>query len=359
MGGISRYVVSLLPALAGEDAAARYTVFHSRKDDRSYVPPGAPHFARQNLWTPPHHRLERWALGVELMAHRLDLYHSPDFIPPAFGARRFVITVHDLNFLFYPEFLTAESRRYYADQIAWAVRRADHVLADSEHTRQDLIARLGAPADKITTVWLAADPVYRNAVLPQTVDDALARHDLPRGYILFVGTLEPRKNVPALLRVFRRLRDEGVITAPLVLVGGAGWLNESVYETMATLQLAPHVRQLSGLDGRTLAALYAGAGALALPSFYEGFGLPALEAMTVGCPVVTSDRGSLPEIVGDGGLLLPPDDEEAWCDALRRVLTDLPLRARLIQAGHAQADRFSWERTATETLAVYRQVVEG
>jgi glycosyltransferase involved in cell wall biosynthesis len=353
MGGISQSVLHLLPALAELDRANRYTIFHSRKDGRSYTPPSA-NFQRQNLWTPCHHRREPWALAAELLPHRLDVLHSPDFIPPLWGAKRKVITVHDLNFIFYPEFLTPESLRYYAGQIQSAVRRADAIAVDSEATRQDLIERLRVPPEKVTTVLLAANPVYEREVGETAVTQTLQKHNLPRGFILFVGTLEPRKNVPTLIRAYDLLRRETEIDVPLILVGGKGWIYDDIFATIDQLGLRGHVRHLSGIFDEELAHLYHGAGVLVTPSFYEGFGLPALEAMHCGCPAVVSRRGSLPEIVGPDGLMIDdPEDVTAWADVLHRILTDSDLRRDVIARGHAQAKTFSWEKTAQQTLQLY------
>ncbi len=283
------------------------------------------------------------------------MLHSPDFIPPAAGARRRIITVHDLNFLYYPQFLTAESRRYYADQIGWAVKTADHISADSEATRRDVIALLGVSPAKVTTVHLAANPVFAVDYAPEVVTATAAELGVGRGFILAVGTLEPRKNLPLLLRAYHRLRDEARLSVPLVLVGGKGWMYDEVFYTIDALGLGDHVRHLSGVSDTQLAHLYRAAGALAFPSHYEGFGLPALEALHAGCPVVASDRGSLPEVVGEAGVLLPPDDIDAWCEALEQVLTDADVADRLRRAGPAQAARFSWRKTAEATLALYRQ----
>jgi glycosyltransferase involved in cell wall biosynthesis len=360
-GGISQYVRQLLPALAAVDGANHYTVLQSRKQPGS-LGPTAPNFRHARLLTPPHHRLERWALGLELelwgqlQRRRPDVLHSPDFIPPALGARHRVITVHDLSFLHYPEHLTAESRRYYNDQIGWAVREADAISADSEQTRQDLIAMAGAPPEKVRTIYLAANPIYRDQPNPLEVAATLTRYGLAPGYLLFVGTLEPRKNVPALLRAYRLLRDETGFGEPLLLAGGRGWLYEEIFAAVESLRLRDTVRHLSDVDDRTLAHLYHGAALLALPSHYEGFGLPVLEAMHCGCPVVASDRGSLREVAGDAALLLPPDDVTAWAGGMAHVMQDNTLRRRMIDAGCAQAARFSWERTARETVALYQEV---
>jgi glycosyltransferase involved in cell wall biosynthesis len=285
----------------------------------------------------------------------LDLLHTTDFIPPAWGYRRSLITVHDLNFLYYPQFLTAHSHRYYNQQIEWAVRRADRVLADSYATRSDLVSLLGVPADKVTVVHLAADPAFHP--LPEAeARQVAARHGLPPGYLLFVGTLEPRKNLPGLLEAYRQLLDGQVTAAPLVLVGGKGWLYDEIFQRVQELHLGQHVRFLHGVPDADLPALYNAASVLTTPSFYEGFGLPALEAMACGTPVVVADRASLPEIVGEAGLLVNPDDPHDIARALACALNDEPLRARLRALGLVQSAGFTWERAARETWEVYREV---
>jgi len=352
-GGIRNYVLHLIEALSALDADMIYYVLHSRKD-RSPLVPG-PNFRPVACWTPSHHCLERWTLGIEVVRLGLDLLHTSDFIPPACGYRRSVITVHDLNFLYYPQFLTAESHRYYNQQIEWAVRRADHILADSHATKSDLISRLDVPSGKVTVVHLAADPAFRLLIEAQAMRVA-ARYGLDPGYLLFVGTLEPRKNLPGLLQAYRLLLDAGKTSAPLVLVGGKGWLYDEIFERVEQLRLNELVRFLHGVPDVDLPGLYNAASVLAMPSFYEGFGLPALEAMACGTPVVVADRASLPEVVGEAGLLVNPEDPDDVAQALARVLTDESLRARMRELGLARAAHFTWERAAQATLAVYRKV---
>ncbi|MCP5094044.1 MAG: glycosyltransferase family 4 protein [Chloroflexi bacterium] len=352
LGGISQYVLHLLPALAQADTDNQYTLFHSRKDGRFYTP--ASNFARKNLWTPCHHRVERWALSAELLPHRLDLLHSPDFIPPQWGAKRRIITIHDLNFIYYPQFLTAESLRYYADQIKWAVKTADHISADSEATRQDLIQLLHVPPEKVTTVHLSVNPVYQKTYAEAEIDATLQAHNLPRGFILAVGTLEPRKNYPTLIRAYQRLREETAVTVPLVIVGGKGWIYDEIFDTITSLNLQDNVRHLSGVFDEALAHLYHAAGLLVTPSHYEGFGLPALEAMNCSCPAIVSNRGSLPEIVGADGIMLDdPDDVDALAEMILQVLTDSVLRQRMIANGTKHAQTFSWQKAAQLTLGIY------
>lgn len=353
MGGISQYVLHLLPALARLDKVNTYVLFHSRKDGRFYTPK-APNFKRQNLWTPCHHRTERWALTTELLPHNLDLFHSPDFIPPQRGGRRHVITVHDLNFIFYPQFLTAESLRYYAGQIQWAVNHADHISADSHATRRDLIERLHVPPEKVTTVHLSVNPVYQQPYSEAEIAQTLATHNLPKGFVLAVGTLEPRKNYPTLIKAYAKLRGETAVDTPLVIVGGKGWIYDDIFATIDKLGLREHVRHLSGVFDEQLAHLYHSSGVLVTPSHYEGFGLPALEAMNCGCPAIVSRRGSLPEIVGPNGVMVDhPDDAEAWANAIHSALTDSTHRERMIANGFAHAKTFSWEKAAKQTLEIY------
>ncbi len=352
-GGIANYVRHLLPALAVLDPDTDYRVLRHRKDPTRGE--AAANIHRITVWTPCHHWLERWALGAEIAPWRLDLLHSPDFIPPAFGARHFVITVHDLNFLYYPQFLTAESRRYYNDQIAWAVARADHILAVSQTTRTDLIRLLGVPPEKVTVVYEGVSPAFR-PLPPDETRRILARYDLTPGYLLFVGTLEPRKNLPGLLTAYRILLDRGETRAPLVLVGSKGWLYEETYRHMAALHLENAVRFIHHVPDEDLPAFYSGAVLLAMPSFYEGFGLPALEAQACGTPVVISDRGSLPEVAGAAAVTVNPDSPEEIANGIARVLGDPALQATLRAAGLAHAARFTWEETARGVLAVYRNV---
>jgi glycosyltransferase involved in cell wall biosynthesis len=353
MGGISQYALHLLPALAALQTKHNFIVFHSRKEERSFLPSGNENFRRKNVWTPCHHRIERWTLGSEILPYGLDVFHSPDFIPPAWGAKRKIITIHDLNFVYHPQFLTAGSRRYYLDQIQWAAETADHISADSEATRSDIIHMLGIADDKVTAVHLAANPIYQQQFTAEEIAQTLHKHDLQPGYILFVGTLEPRKNLPMLIKAFDRLRREKGLQQPLILVGALGWETEEIFETITILNLEQHVRHLEGIYDRELAHIYHGAGVLVTPSHYEGFGLPALEAQHCHCPVVVSNRGSLPEIVGENGIMLDPDNMDLWVETLGRVLSDDTLRQEMIKNGRQQARQFSWEKCARQTMWLY------
>ena len=362
--GIGQYAIHLARALARVDTANHYLLLQSRKDRRTLV--DAPHMQRQGLVTPSHHAREQELLAAEFRLRQwlgrplaIDLLHSTDFIPPL-RVRHFksVITVHDLAFLRWPHFLTEDSARYYG-QVDAAVERADHIIAVSESTKNDLVKLLGAPRDKITVVYEAADPIYRPIARDEALASLRTKFPLPDQFILFVSTIEPRKNINTLLHAYRRLRDSYKVDAGLVLAGATGWLAEQVFETVEQLDLQRHVVFLGRVQNGDLVYLYNLACCLAHPAYYEGFGLTPLEAMACGTPVVVSNVSSLPEVVGDAALLVDPNSKEELAVALHRLLSNEALRASLRAKGLARARTFSWERAAEETLAVYRHTVEA
>lgn len=352
VGGISTYIRRLVHALEQLDTENQYTVFHSRKAQDTLVS----RFRHAKLWTPAHHRIERLALSVELARFNLRLLHSPDFIPPLRGARRHIITVHDLTFIHYPQYLTADSRRYYNHQINAAVRHADHILADSQATKDDLIALLNVPAEKITVHMLGVDESFKPLPLDQAAAQTAAL-ELPQQYLLFVGTFEPRKNILGLLQAYHQLRAQLPEAPPLVLAGRRGWLFDETMNHIATLGLNQHVVWRENISDAQLPAVYNNALALITPSFYEGFGLPALEAMACGTVPIVSSRASLPEIVGDVGLQIDPNDLSTLTAALYHVLTNPAWRAAQQQAAVARAAAFTWQNTAKIVHSVYRSVM--
>ncbi len=354
--GIARYILELATRLPQviDDPEIRLVIFQSRKDRHTRIT--GPRVQTAYVWTPPHHRWEQRTWPVEIALRRVSLLHSPDFIPPFAGSFRKVITIHDLHFLRYPDFMTAESRRYYAGQIAQAVRVADHIIAVSQTTRADLMAYFGLPSERISVVYEAASAVYR-PLPPEVTRETLARLGLEPGYILFVGTWEPRKNLPMLLRAYARLLDRRLEVPPLVLAGRRGWLYQEILEWPHRLHIADRLRWIEGPEDSTLAALYNGAAFLVFPSLYEGFGLPAVEAMACGTPVIVSDRGALPEVVGDAGMILPAEDELQWAAAMEALLEDAGAREQMRRKGLERAATFSWDRAAAETWAIYQRVL--
>jgi glycosyltransferase involved in cell wall biosynthesis len=350
--GIGNYVLGLLGGLREIGQEDRLVVLTSRKHDAA--DPALAGLRHRALLTPPHHRWEQLGLAIELARLAVDLYHQPDFIPPL--RRRFpaVITVHDLAFLRLPGLLTSDSRRYY-ERIGLAVGSADRTIAVSERTRRDLIELVGAPRERVDVVYEAARPDFRPQPA-ERVEAARRALGLRDEYFLFVGTREPRKNLARLLAAYARVAEAR--DAPdLVIAGSRGWLADDLTARVGSLGIADRVRWLVGVAPAELPALYAGAVALVLPSLYEGFGLPVLEAMACGTPVVCSDAGALPEVAGGAACLFDPTDVDAIADALRRVWREPVLHQELRARGRDRAAAFSWRRAAEETLDVYRRAV--
>lgn len=354
VGGISRYTLQLLRALRALPCDHRIVAIRSRKPKVS--PTDAPAHETLAVRTPPHHRWERYSLPWELRGAELDLLHSPDFIAPRSGGWRRVITVHDLAYLRMPWLLTDQSRRYYAG-VHRAVREADAIIAVSETTARDLVELAGASPERVHVVYEAPDPDLG----PMPADEAAIlvreRYGLERPYVLFVGTLEPRKNIPSLVQAMALLRREFPVR--LAIAGGRGWLSDEVFGTMRTLALSDGVLFLGEVSPAHLRPLYSAAEVLALPSLYEGFGLPPVEAMSCGAPVVVSDAGALPEVVGDAAVLVRPNDPSDIAEGLGWVLGNRAYREALIQRGFARAATYSWDRAARETLAIYQRVLGG
>ncbi|MGE5141576.1 MAG: glycosyltransferase family 4 protein, partial [Rudaea sp.] len=265
-----------------------------------------------------------------------------------------VITVHDLAFLLYPRFLTRESARYYG-QVDLAARRASQIIAVSQSTKRDIIKLLGVPPERVTVIYEASHPIFRQLDHDRAREHVAERYGITQDFILFVGTIEPRKNLPTLLQAFRRMLDVYHVDATLAIAGKPGWLTDQMNENVSSLNLNDKVHFLGPVPNEELVYLYNAARVFALPSYYEGFGLPPLEAMACGTPVVVSNTSSLPEVVGDAGQMVDPNDVEAWSVSLSRVLTDKDLRNEMCEKGLRRTASFSWERTAREHLAVYRQ----
>lgn len=354
--GISKYTWHLLQALAAQNLEDEFITFQHRKHHEPII--RRPNFRRATLYAPVHTRLEQYLLPLELLRFPLDLIHATDFIQPMYARLPAVITVHDLAFLHFPHFMTANSAAYYG-QIDRAVRAAAAVIVPSESTKQDLIAMLGVPNAKISVIYEAAAQMFT----PLPAEKARARvardFGLTQPFFLCVGTIEPRKNISALLHAFHHLRTRyNVQDVTLALAGGKGWLYDETLETVSKLALGDSVRFLGRVSDDALHSLYAAARCTVHPALYEGFGLPPLEAMACGTPVIVSNVSSLPEVVQDAALLFDPNNVEEIAVAMHRLLSDDALHAELSEKALRRAGCFSWERAAAATLEVYRKVAE-
>ncbi len=358
--GIGRYTRGLVRALAELDHTNRYTLFCVGQGGEGGPGPaghedGLPAnftFKVSNLparWlTAGWHKL-KLPLHAERLAGDSDIFHSPDFTLPPLRSAAGVVTIHDLSFLRLPAYADPGLREYLSKSVPDSVTRARRVLADSENTRLDLIELLGVPADKISVVPPGVGPEFRPVRDTVQLNAVRERYHLPPWFILFVGTIEPRKNLARLIAAYGQLRRQTGLPHALVLAGGQGWLSQGIYEQVAKEGLSEHVLFPGFVADEHLPALYTLADVFAFPSLYEGFGIPPLEAMACGTPVVASNNSSLPEATGSAALLVDAEDMEGLADAMARVLGDAVLRARLSDLGRAQAARFTW-RSAAETL---------
>ena len=285
------------------------------------------------------------------------IFHGTDHLLPPTRRIRTVFTIHDLIFRFFPEHHLPLNRWYLTVMMPRFLRAADALIAVSEQTKRDAMALYRLPAERIHVVYEGVDDRFQPVADPARLAALRQRFKLPERFLLYLGTIEPRKNLPALLDAYHSLVAAGE-EADLVIAGRKGWLYQPVFAHVRRLGLERRVHFTGWVDDADAPALLSAARAFVFPSLYEGFGLPPLEAMACGTPVVASNTSSLPEVVGDAGLLVDPTDRAALAAALRRVLADDGLAATLRAKGLRRARRFRWEKAALETLAVYRAAAE-
>jgi len=285
------------------------------------------------------------------------LFHATEHLLPKLTHARSVFTLHDTAYLLFPQYHLLQNRVYLTLMMPRFLARADRVIAVSEATRRDALQFYRLNPEKVVVIPEGVEPRFRPEPDPARLAAVRQKYALPKRFILCVGTIEPRKNLPILLDAYAALRPH-YPRLGLVIAGGKGWLYQSFFERLQSLGLETQTRvTLTGyVPDDDLAALINCAEVFAFPSIFEGFGLPPLEAMACGVPVVCSNASSLPEVVGEAGLLLPPHDVRAWADALARLLTDAQLRADLRARGLARSRLFTWEAAALHTLQVYQSV---
>jgi glycosyltransferase involved in cell wall biosynthesis len=353
--GIHGYIYQLirhLPAvLEGEDL--RYTVFLGEGS----IEPGERLTVSRSRWRTGRPLARILWEQVALPLAKVDVLHSMAFVSPLIAPWPTVVTVYDLSFVFYPDAFPPGRRAYLTLFTRLSCRRARRIIAISESTRRDLVKQWNLPAGKIEVAYPGVGEGY--CPLPSDQVAAFrAQRGLPEKYILHVGTLEPRKNLVRLIHAYNQMQTD----AALVLVGGRGWHFEGILTEIERLGVTEKVIVAGYVPADELPLWYNGASLLAYPSLYEGFGLPVVEAMACGTPVVTSDLSSLPEAAGGeaaAALLVSPYDTQALTEALNRTLTDHALREEMQAKGLRQSANFSWGRTAAATVSAYRQALRG
>ncbi len=359
--GIGRFVRCLFGALTELDQTNEYVLLHAAPPPgRPAALPAAPNVSRRELrfnerimnivW----HRL-KIPFPVDLLTGPLDIFHSPDFVLPPVRQATTILTVHDLGFLLYPECADQRLRAYLEQAVPRSVARADYIVADSENTKNDLVCLLDADPDRVSVIPGGVDSRFQPA--PQSaVADVRRTYGLEHPYVLAVGVIEPRKNFPRLIEAFARFRRQADQPYQLVIAGGKGWLSDETYREAERSAFASDIRFTGYVPDAHLPALYSGARVFAYPSLYEGFGLPVLEAMACGTPVVCANTSSLPEFAGDAAYLVPPEDPGAIASALETVCGEDGLRNQLHQRGCERARAYRWERSAERLLELYDRV---
>jgi len=344
--GVARYIGCLVNSIAALDRDDHFYLFHrlSRLKHRE-------HFLRVNRPT-FHTRLLLGPLSLPLL-RGLDVFHGLDAKLPRFSRGANVVTFHDLSVFASEEFSPESFRRKKRARYAQLARDADHVIAVSESTRRGLLEFLGADEARITVIpeGVTADFSPRPA---EEQRDVRAKYRLERDFVLFVGAISRRKNVATLLRAFAVVAEKTDLD--LVLVGRPGFGHEAEMAPLETLAIADHLHTPGFVPDADLPALYSAASVFAFPSLYEGFGIPLLEAMACGTPIVASNTSSIPEVVGEAGILVPPTQPDQLAEAIIRAAQDESIRERLRRLGLERVKEFTWERAARQTLEVYRRL---
>jgi glycosyltransferase involved in cell wall biosynthesis len=365
--GLSRYIYELLLRLPAAAPKARFIAYvgnHKPPTDLRAALPGNLRLSNSLLPTqraPVRIAWEQTLLPIAAARDRLALLHCPVNVRPLLSPCPTVVTVHDLIFLRYPEKFQPAKRLYLKVSTTWSCRHAAHVIAVSEATRRDVVDLLGVNPERVTTVHNGVGEQFR-PLDPQTRETFRQDKGIAGRLVLFLGTLEPRKNVQTLLQAFAALaRDATLDDVTLAIGGSKGWYYDEIFSTAERLGLqeSGRVRFLGRVPDEELPLWYNIAAVFAYPSLYEGFGLPVLEAMACGVPVLASNTSSFPEVVSTAGMLLDPLDVSAWSQAMRELLANTTHAKELSKRGLVQASEFSWDRAARATLDIYNQVLSA
>jgi len=357
--GIGTYVRNLLRHLARIDRSTEYVLFTQPADIelgselgenfRAVVERAGAYSVREQLTIP-----------MDLRRERIDLFHAPHYVLPPLTPCKSVVTIHDCIHLRFPQYLPNSFAYAYARSSLWvATHRASRVLTVSEASKRDILRYFHVPEAKIDVIYNAIDDRLGEPLRDEEIGQVRERYQLNDPFVLYAGNIKPHKNLERLIEAFHMLRRGGLEQVKLLIIGDEVSQYATLRRAVHRHKLHKHVRFFGFVPDKTLAALYRLASVFVFPSLYEGFGLPPLEAMASGTPVITSNVSSLPEVVGDAALLIDPYDSAEIANAIRRVLTEPALAADLRQRGLARVKDFSWERSVARVRDIYQEVLSG
>lgn len=359
--GVGYYTANLIDALAKIDKTNQYLLYPFfyhiyHPDFKTAVAPSQKNFHLHHekipkkiidrLWHSPIPK--KWILG------NVDVLHSTTFCAPQDHYGKLIVTIYDISFLTLPECHTEANRRHCLKGTLDAVRYADCIIAISNHGKQELVKFFDVDPDKIIVTHLAAKDIFAPCGIEEQ-NRVLEKYGITRDFIFTVGSFEPRKNIGTLVRAYVNLPENIKTQHPLVIAGGKGWLNVEI-DALIESQASAQIQRIGYVDEQDLPALYSAAAAFVYPSLYEGFGLPILEAMSCGAPVITSNTSSMPEISGDAALLFDPANVQQLTTLLLEMMENEKIRKELSRKGIERAGQFSWEKTARATLKMYEDL---
>jgi glycosyltransferase involved in cell wall biosynthesis len=354
--GIGTYVRNLVRELAQQDGADTYVLI-CRREDAEFVRSLGPQFEPAIERAGNYSLLEQISVPISLRRAKVDLFHAPHYVVSPLTRCPTVVTIHDCIHLRFPQYLPNRRAHMYARvMMRMAARRACRILTVSEASKQDILRYLEVPAEKVEVIYNALDQRLAAPPSEEEVTRVRERFQLRSPFILYTGNIKPHKNVDRLIEAFSLLRKRRADDLKLIIIGDEISKYPNLRRLVHRCQLHKHVRFFGFVPEETLAVLYRLASAFVFPSLYEGFGLPPLEAMASGTPVITSNVSSLPEVVGDAALLIDPLDPSALADAMWRVLEEPALRSELIRRGCERVKTFSWARSVARTREVYAEI---